>query len=87
VLAIVLEREALQTALRALRGGDPTLRGTALEYLDNVLPPLVRDVLWPHLGSPQHPPPSGRSADEMRDDLLRSTTSFTARRPTGRGSR
>ncbi|HET7746577.1 MAG TPA: hypothetical protein VFM29_04695, partial [Vicinamibacteria bacterium] len=38
LLGLVLEKEALQTALRALRRGDLHLRGTALEYLDNVLP-------------------------------------------------
>jgi hypothetical protein len=86
VLAVVLEREPLEIALRALRGGDPALRGTALEYLDNVVPAHVRDVLWPHLGSPHHPPPSGRSSDEMREDLMRSTTSLSVRRPAGRGS-
>jgi hypothetical protein len=38
LLSLVLEREALRTAAASLRGRDPGLRGTALEYLDNVLP-------------------------------------------------
>src|SRR5262245_6438064 len=75
VLALVLDREPLEIAARALGGSDPALRGTALEYLDNVLPPTVREKLWPHLASGRRQG-SGRSVDEVRDDLLRSTTSL-----------
>lgn len=82
LLALVLDREPLEIALRALRAGDETLRGTALEYLDNVLPGLVREKLWPHLGGAQRPARSGRSPDEIRDDLLRSTASLAPGRPT-----
>lgn len=83
LLALVLDREPLEIALRALRGLDPALRGTALEYLDNVLPPLLRERLWPHLASGPRPGPSGRSSAEIRDDLLRSTASVTPQRPGG----
>jgi hypothetical protein len=38
ILALTLEREPLEIALRAMRTDDASLRGTALEYLDNVLP-------------------------------------------------
>jgi hypothetical protein len=79
ILALSLERQPLEIALRALRTGDAALRGTALEYLDNVLPVPIRDGLWPHLGSPQRPASSGRSTEEIRDDLLRSTASVTLR--------
>jgi hypothetical protein len=72
ILSLVLERE-LEIALRALRSRDVALRGTALEYLENVLPDPVRKGLWPHLGSPGPLPRSGRSHEEIRDDLLRST--------------
>ena len=81
ILSLVLERESLDIALRALRTGDAALRGTALEYLENVLPDPVRKGLWPLLGSPDRPAPSGRSAEEIRDDLLRSTAA-TSRRST-----
>lgn len=73
LLALVLDRDPLETALRALRTEDQGLRGTALEYLDNVLPAPLRDAIWPRLGGAARPAPSGRSADEIRDDLLRST--------------
>jgi hypothetical protein len=58
---LVLERDALQLALQALTSGERNLRGTALEYLDNVLPEDLRRALWMHLGlsaptrtSPRH---------------------------------
>jgi hypothetical protein len=76
LLSLVLDQEPLDSALRALRSGDQALRGTALEYLDNVLPAAVREKLWPHVGGPQRPARSGRTADEIRDDLLRSATSL-----------
>jgi HEAT repeat protein len=82
ILSLALEKEPLQIALRALRIGDPALRGTALEYLENILPSAVRKELWPHLGSPERLAPSGRSLEEMRDDLLRSTAATSWRRST-----
>ena len=82
ILSLALDREPLQIALRALRTGDTALRGTALEYLENVLPPPVRKGLWPHLGSPEPLAPSGRAIEEIRDDLLRSTLAKSIRRST-----
>lgn len=78
LLGLVLDKEALQTALRALRRGDAHLRGTALEYLDNVVPDLVRRRLWPHLGAAAPAAATGRSTEELRDDLLRSSASLSA---------
>jgi ATP/ADP translocase len=79
LLGIVLERGPLEIAYRAVRGTDAGLRGTALEYLDSVLPGTLREKLWPHLGAAARLAPSGRSTAQIRDDLLRSTTSV--RRP------
>ena len=70
-------------ALRAWRGGDRALRGTALEYLENVLPSAVWAVLWPWLGA--RPVSSGRTTEAIRDDLLRSTASWHAARRSTRG--
>ena len=72
LLALGLDREPLSTCLWALRYGDPGLRGTALEYLDNVLPAPLKQKLWPHLGD-ERPASRGRSTQEIREDLLRST--------------
>ncbi len=72
LLALGLDREPLSTCVWALRYGDPGLRGTALEYLDNILPAPLRQKLWPHLGE-ERPVSRGRSTQEIREDLLRST--------------
>ena len=50
LLSLVHDRHALQLAFQALVSEDPGLRGTALEYLENVLPEALRRDLWPHLG-------------------------------------
>ncbi|PYQ40284.1 MAG: hypothetical protein DMF77_18830 [Acidobacteria bacterium] len=76
ILSLALEREPIEIALRALRGRDPTLRGTALEYLDHVLPPGIREALWPRLGLVAAPP-ARRPVDDVRDELLRSSSRWT----------
>lgn len=50
ILSVVLEREPLRMAYRALRSEDEALRGTALEYLENVLPSDIRQAIWPAIG-------------------------------------
>jgi hypothetical protein len=80
ILYLALEREPLEIALRALRLGDATLRGTAIEYLENVLPERVRTRLWPFVVGRSSSPPSGRSPAQVRDELLRSTVSVSLRR-------
>ena len=63
LLGLVVPREPVQIAYRAVRSQDRALRGTALEYLENVLPEDVRGVLWPHLDAPAReapPPGAGR---------------------------
>jgi hypothetical protein len=74
VLSLGLPGEPLTVALRAWRTDDRALRGTALEYLQNVLPATIWSSLWPWLGS--RPEATGRTLDEMRDELLRSTASW-----------
>jgi hypothetical protein len=85
LLSLALPDEPLRVALRAWRSGDRALRGTALEYLENVLPSEVWAGLWPWLGARSEP--SGRTIDEIRDDLLRSTASFTRGRHTTKPDR
>ena len=50
LLAACGEREPMMMAFRALSTDDDDMRGTALEYLENVLPDDVREALWPFLG-------------------------------------
>jgi hypothetical protein len=49
VLGLALPAEPLRIALHATQVDDPALRGTALEYLESILPPDVRAQLWPLL--------------------------------------
>ena len=49
LLALVLPREQLRVAYHGLRSDDQRLKGTALEYLEGVLPNGVRQRLWPLL--------------------------------------
>ncbi len=72
LLGLVAPREPVQIAHRALRSQDRALRGTALEYLENVLPEDVRDALWPHLDAQARQTPA-RAPDEVVADLLRSS--------------
>jgi hypothetical protein len=46
LLGLVLPSEPLRVAFRGLHSDDRRLRGTALEYLDSVLPRDIRDCLW-----------------------------------------
>ena len=50
LLSLNLDRDALLLSRQALFSRDRNLRGTALEYLENVLPEKVKAKLWPHLG-------------------------------------
>src|SRR6185436_6822073 len=49
VLGLALPPEPLRIALHAVQTDDPELRGTALEYLESILPADVRAQLWPLL--------------------------------------
>ena len=77
LLALVLPREPLQIAFRSLHTDDQNLRGTALEYLEGVLPATIRERLWPFLEDRR--PPAARQSrprDEILEDLLRSNASI-----------
>ena len=49
VLSLALDREAVEIARQALVDKDSNLIGTALEYLENVLPDELRTLLWQRL--------------------------------------
>jgi hypothetical protein len=48
-----MPREPLRIAYRSLGSADRRLRGTALEYLEGVLPRHIRERLWPLLDAPR----------------------------------
>jgi ATP:ADP antiporter, AAA family len=76
LLSLVLPSEPLQIAYRGLHTDDQNLRGTALEYLEGMLPHGIRERLWPFLED-QRPPERGtRDRDEILADLLRSHESI-----------
>jgi len=77
LLSLVLPREPLQIAFRSLHTDDQQLRGTALEYLEGVLPVPIRERLWPFLEDRR--PAAARRArpsDEVLAELLRSNASI-----------
>ncbi len=51
LLALALPTGPVRIARQALGTQDRVLRGTALEYLESVLPASLRALLWPHLES------------------------------------
>ena len=69
LLSLVLPATPLQIAYRGLHTNDPGLRGTALEYLEGVLPADIKDRLWPFLGDGPDRGAQTRSRDEILADL------------------
>jgi hypothetical protein len=76
LLSLVISGEPLKIAFKGLHTDDPNLRGTALEYLEGVLPPSIRDPLWPFLEDGRAPTRQGRSREEVLAELLRSNQSI-----------
>jgi AAA family ATP:ADP antiporter len=70
VLSLVLEREPLWIAYQALHTDVDQLRGTAIEYLENILPEDIRTSLWPLLGVLQPTASERRTHRRIADDLL-----------------
>ena len=75
LLGLELDRDAIVLSLRALSSDDENLRGTALEYLDNVLPEEVREPLWPRLTRPTEAR-RPRSSEAPPEKLLQSMRSL-----------
>ena len=75
LLSLALGRDAIVLSLRALSSEDANLRGTALEYLHNVLPEPVREPLWPRLAE-RSERLRVRSTKGSPDDLLQSMRSL-----------
>jgi hypothetical protein len=79
LLSLVLPREPLRIAFRSLHSEDRQLRGTALEYLDGVLPPAIRHRLTPFLVNRRLKRPAPAYSRVMAD-LFRSSRSATLHR-------
>jgi hypothetical protein len=78
ILSLAFDPEPLKLAQRALRSDDPQLRGTALEYLETVLPANVFEELRPVFGAP-FAGTSGRTrtAKELESELLTSSAAMS----------
>ena len=71
LLSLTLDRDALMLSRKAILSTDRNLRGTALEYLENVLPENVRRGLWPHFGESNAAAQRRRAQVEVVADLKR----------------
>ena len=76
LLALVLPTEPLRVSFRGLHTDDQILRGTALEYLESVLPADIRQLLWPFLEDRRPTARLTRSREEVLSELLHSHQSI-----------
>jgi hypothetical protein len=81
LLSLVLERGPLQIAWAAMKGEDRSLRGTALEYLANVLPEDVFRRLRSCFGAGTWTAPVPRPVAELADELRTSAVGLRIERP------
>jgi hypothetical protein len=69
LLALILDPDAVYLAMQATLSEDVNLRGTALEYLENVLPADLYHDLLTHLGSKHETREGQRSITDIVRDL------------------
>ncbi|MDB4957954.1 MAG: hypothetical protein JWO36_5523 [Myxococcales bacterium] len=81
MLGLVLPPEPLRIALHAVQTDDPTLRGTALEYLESILPADVRAQLWPLLqGESESKPAAAATPSSPAQPAPETTAQIRVRR-------
>jgi hypothetical protein len=76
LLSLVLPLEPLRSAFAGLHTEHETLRDTALEYLESVLPAHVRGSLWPLLAERNSLRPAIRQSQGSFSDLVESNQSI-----------
>lgn len=71
LLSLVLDPGAVKMAFHGIILDDENLKSLSLEYLEQTLPPAIRERLWPFIGdiSDYQRRRSMRSVDEVVDDL------------------
>ena len=77
LLALGLDREPVQIAALAFDNDDVYLRGTALEYLETVLPSAIFSALAPRLAAPDAHRPQSRGVAEARAELLHAAATLS----------
>jgi AAA family ATP:ADP antiporter len=86
LMALIYPPQTLRLAFHGLHTADPYLRGTALEYLETVLPEPIWARLWPLVEEGERQPARPRrSADEALQELLASRVSISAALTKGGG--
>jgi len=78
LLSLVYPKEAVRLAFRGLHAGDPMARGTALEYVESILPPDIWGSLRTFLDDdrPAKPP---RPSETVLLDLVKAQESIEVR--------
>jgi ATP/ADP translocase/HEAT repeat protein len=76
LLSLVLARQPLTVAFHGLYTNDEALRGTALEYLEGVLPTEIREPLWPFLEDRRPRERIERPREDVLAELLLSNKSI-----------
>lgn len=79
LLSLILPRQPLRISFQALHTDDAMLRGTALEYLQSVLPGPVWVSLWPYLADGPSPERTQRKREEILAQLMQSHESIEVR--------
>ena len=82
LLGLIYDPRIFELCFRAVQGKDRALQGTALEYLENLVPPELRRALWPLISRGEVSSKSGRTSQEMVRELL-----GAASRLTGKGAK
>ena len=77
LLTLALEREPVQIAARAFTTDDRYVRGTALEYLETVLPAALFAAFHPLLTAAGPPPARRHKPADARAELLRAGATMT----------
>jgi hypothetical protein len=77
LLALALDREPMRIAARAFATDDAYVRGTALEYLETVLPENLFSAFRPLLDTAGPVPVRPRPAADVRAELIRAGATIT----------
>jgi ATP:ADP antiporter, AAA family len=86
LLALCLPRELLHIAFQALHTSDTYLQGTALEYLESILPSGIRESLVQFLEASPRPATNRRPADHIAAELMQSRAQIELKLSLGRSA-
>ena len=77
ILSLALPKEPLKIAFRGLHTDNRDLKGTALEYLETILPEAIRKSLWPFLEDDRGVrSETSQSREEILAELMHSNQSI-----------